>query len=109
MTSLGQNIRVCLTNNSLIVIGNTSSYIKNMKPLPKEGIIDKIMHKHPIMPYSIKWNSLTKNNVIFCIRPDNGQHYYFKMNNIDNIQNDNLIPKIGVYYFHTNKYNTYIC
>ena len=109
------NVRVLTTTHSLMGYGNTSNYIKRMTPEPKDKdkstteVINKILHQHPIMPYRINWNSLTMDTIIFCIRPDNGQHYYFKMNNPDNIKNDYLIPKIGISYFHSNKYNTYMC
>jgi len=109
------NVRVLTTTHSLMVYGNTSNYIKRMTPEPKDKdkstteVINKILHQHPIMPYRINWNSLTMDTIIFCIRPDNGQHYYFKMNNPDNIKNDYLIPKIGISYFHNNKYNIYMC
>jgi hypothetical protein len=114
MASLDK-VRVITTNYCLMVYGNTTNYIKRMTPEPKDKdkstteVITKIMHQHPIMPYRINWDTLTKDNILFCIRPDNGQHYYFKMNNPDNLKNDYLIPKIGISYFHSNKYNTYIC
>ena len=60
------------------------------------------------MPHYINWENLTNKEVIFCIRPDNGQYYLFDLSDKDNIKNDYLIPKIGIYHFHDNKYNIYM-
>ena len=95
------------------VTGNISEYVKNMIPRLKDDdssvAIEAIMRKyHPAMPYYIEWQNLTKENIIFCIRPDNGQYYMFDLSKKHNTENNYFLSKIGINYFHELKYNLYL-
>ena len=107
--------KISLRNDghTFVVTGNITPYTVGMIPKQKTEdcatCIETIMRKcHPVMPHYINWENLTNKEVIFCIRPDNGQYYLFDLSNKDNVKNDYLIPKIGIYHFHDNKYNIYM-
>tara|TARA_Y100001980_G_C14333442_1_gene150023 strand:+ start:244 stop:591 length:348 start_codon:yes stop_codon:yes gene_type:complete len=111
--STKSNIRFYTGTNRFIISGNVSEYVKKMKPKLNDDdskfAIKTIMTKyHPTMPYHIQWEKLTKENILFCIRPDNGQYYMFDLSQKHNIENDYFITKIGIHYFHDLKYNLYL-
>lgn len=107
------NIRFYTGAKRFTISGNVSEYVKNMIPRLKDTdskiAIEAIMTKyHPTMPYHIDWKHLTNANILFCIRPDNGQYYMFDLSQKHNTENDYFITKIGIHYFHDLKYNIYL-
>ena len=71
---------------------NLPSLVTNMTPVTKENSwfnIDAIQKEnHPMLPKYIKWDKITKSNVIVCIRPDNKLNYCFPILESENRENN---------------------
>lgn len=91
---------------------NLPSLITNMTPVTKENSwfnIDAIQREnHPMLPKYIKWDKITESNVIVCVRPDNKLNYCFPILESENRENNYYRAKMGVNYFHNNKYLIYL-
>lgn len=91
---------------------NLPSLVTNMTPVTKENSwfnIDAIQKEnHPMLPKYIKWDKITKSNVIVCVRPDNKLNYCFPILESENRENNYYRAKMGVNYFHNNKYLIYL-
>ena len=91
---------------------NLPSLVTKMTPVTKENSwfnIDAIQREnHPMLPKNIKWENITKSNVIVCVRPDNKLNYCFPILESENRENDYYRVKVGVKYFHNEKYLIYL-
>jgi hypothetical protein len=93
------------------IVGNLPKYTVDMKPIPKYQSfisVDKVKEScHPIIPSSINWNLVTRNSWFMCIKPDDDYSYQFPIVESENRENNYERSKIGIQYFHDNKYLIY--
>ena len=98
-------------SNTVIISGNLPMCVKDMTPVPKSKSfisVDKVKEKcHPILPKNIDWSKIDNNSWFMCIRPDNDYSYQFPIAESENRENDFLRAKLGMAYFHKEKYLIY--
>ena len=93
------------------IIGSLPKCVEDMIPIqPSLSCIsiEKVKEScHPILPENIDWTKVDRNSWFICIRPDNNYSYQFPICEIENVENDYFRAKLGMAYFHREKYLTY--
>lgn len=93
------------------IIGSLPKCVEDMNPIhPSLSYIsvEKVKEScHPILPENIDWTKVDRNSCFICISPDNNYSYVFPICESENMENDYLRAKLGMAYFHREKYLTF--